>query len=55
MVLRLCEGLLNNPWFQEVLAHSFKTMYVGDFVMFVPNKIKNNKKYYMWAINNIKY
>ena len=23
--------------------------------MFVPNKIKNNKKYYMLVINNIKY
>ena len=28
---------------------------VGNDAMFVPNKIKNNKKYYMSAINNIKY
>ena len=27
----------------------------GDVVMFVANKIKNNIKYYMLAINNIKY
>ena len=37
----------------EGLAHGFKTMYGGDDVMFFPNKIKNNKKYYMLAINNI--
>ena len=28
-------------------AHGFKTMYGGDVIMFFPNKIKNNKKYYM--------
>ena len=28
---------------------------MGDVVMFIPNKIKNNIKYYMLAINNIKY
>ena len=39
----------------EGLAHGFKTMYWGDVVIFVPNKIKNNNKYYMSAINNIKY
>ena len=33
------------------LAHGLKTMY-GE--MLVHNKIKNNKKYYMSAINNIK-
>ena len=27
----------------------------GNVVMLVHNKIKNNNKYYMWAINNIKY
>ena len=35
------QGLLNNPWFQEGLAHGFKSMYGGDVVMFIPNKIKN--------------
>ena len=30
------------------LAHGFKTMYGGDAVMLVPNKIKN----IMFAINN---
>ena len=29
---------------QEGLAHGFKTMYEGDVVMLVPNKIKNNNK-----------
>ena len=37
MVLKPCAS---NPWFQEGLAHDFKTMYDGDVVMFVPNKIK---------------
>ena len=37
------------------LAHGFKTMYGGDVVIFVPKNIKNNKTYYMSAINNIKY
>ena len=39
----------------EGLAHGFKTMYGGDVVMFIPKKIKTNKKYYMSGINNIKY
>ena len=47
MVLRPCARppkqpiVLGGPW--------------GDVVMFFSNKIKNNKKYYMLAINNIKY
>ena len=32
-----------------------KTMYGGDVVIFLPNKVNNNKKYYMLTINNIKY
>ena len=48
---------------QEGLANGFKTMCKalhmvlkpwGNVVMFVSNKIKNNNKYYMSAINNIK-
>ena len=49
----MCKASLKNPWFQEGLGHGFKTMYGGDVVIFVPNKIKNNKKYYMSTINSI--
>ena len=37
------------------LAHGFNMMYGADCLMLVFNKIKNNKNYYMSAINNIKY
>ena len=33
----------------------FKNHVWGDVVMFICNKIKNNNKYYMGTINNIKY
>ena len=50
------EGLANGfKTTCKALTHGFKTMYGGDVVMFVPIKIKNNKKYYMSAINSIKY
>ena len=55
MVLRPCAKPPKQPmvvggpciWFQN---HVWRNV-----VMFVSNKIKNNKKYYMLAINNIKY
>ena len=57
MVLKPCARHPKQPvvllyMVQEGLANGFKTMYGEDVVMFVPNKIK---KYYMSAINNIKY
>ena len=48
---------------KEGLANGFKTICKalhmvlkpwGNVVMFVSNKTKNNNKYYMWTINNIK-
>ena len=55
MVLKQCARLPKQPMVllymvQEGLANGFQTMYGGDVAMFVPNKIKNNKKYYMSAI-----
>ena len=46
---------MNYPQKNVGSAHGFKTMYGGEVVMFFPNKIKDNKKYYMSAINSNKY
>ena len=69
MVLRPCARLSKQPmivgghciWFQNHVWRNdmpciwFKNHVWGNDAMFVTNKIKNNKKYYMSAINNIKY
>ena len=53
MVLRPCARPPKQlMWFQEGIAHGLKTMYGGDVVMFVRNKIKSNNKYYMSGLGH---
>ena len=59
MVLKPCARPFKQPM---VFVHGlggpciwFKKHVWGNVVMLVHNKIKNNNKYYTWAINNIKY
>ena len=51
MVLRPCERPPKQLMVLGGPCNGFKTMYGGDVVMFIPNKIKN----IMSAINNIEY
>ena len=55
MVLRPCARPPKQPMVLGGPCIWFSNHLWGDVVMLVHNKIKNNIKYYMLAINNIKY
>ena len=54
MVLRPCSRIPKQPILLGGPCIWFENQLLGDVVMLVPKK-KNNKKYYMFSINNIKY